>query len=110
MFSVPVILAFIVSILVTFSIVNVISRKRKSLKQEKVEGNAENCEVSNLHKNNKNCWCSEYDLSKGQKIEIFEKYGDQFCGKKPSTIIKNNEIDPFVDDKFNAHDTLTRLN
>jgi len=110
MFSVPVILAFIVSILLTFSIVNFIFRKRKSLKQEKVDANAENCEVSNLHKTNKNCWCSEYDLSKEQKIEIFEKYGDQYCGKKPSTIIKDNEIIPAFAAKFNVHDTLTKLN
>lgn len=109
MFSVPVILAFIVSILLTFSIVNFIFKKRKSLKQEKVDAKAENCEVSNLHKTNKNCWCSEYDLSKEQKIEIFEKYGDQYCGEKPSTIIKNNEIDLSIAEKFNAHDSLTRV-
>lgn len=110
MFSVPVILAFVVGVLSTLSIVNSFVRRKKFKKQEKIDSTAKNCEKHIYNKSKKSCWCSEYDLSKEQIAEIFEKYGVQLCGKNASSIIEENNISPSIAKKLNVQKSTISTN
>ena len=110
MFSVPVILAFVVGVLASLSIVNSFVKRKKYKKQEKIDNTAKNCEKHIYNKSKRSCWCSEYDLSKEQIAEIFEKYGVQLCGKDASSIIEDNNISPSIAEKLNVHKSTIRAN
>ena len=101
MFSVPVILAFVVGVLTTLSIINSFIKRKKFKKQEKIDNTAKNWEEHVYNKSKKDCWCYEYDLSEKQISEIFEKYGTQLCGKNASSIIEDNKISPSRAEKLN---------
>jgi len=110
MFSIPVILAFLVGVLTTLSIVNAFIRSKKLKKQKEIDDATESCEESNIHKKKENCWCSEYDLNKEQITEIFEKHGVQLCGKDASSIVKENELTPIIARKLNIFNSPANKN
>ena len=110
MFSIPVILAFVVGVLTTLSIINSFIKRKKFKKQEKIDNTAKKCEKHIYNESKKSCWCSEYDLSKEQIAEIFEKYGVQLCGKNASSIIEDNKISPSIAEKLNVHKSAISIN
>ncbi|MDX2445447.1 MAG: hypothetical protein QNK30_16750 [Bacteroidales bacterium] len=103
MFSIPVFLAFVIGALSILTIVNAFIRRKKFKKQEEIKRIAKNCEENNIHKNNENCWCSEYDLCKEQIAETFEKHGVQHCGKSASSIIEDSTKNTSISKKWNIN-------
>ena len=110
MFSIPVVLAFVVGVLATLSVVNAIVRRKKYKEQEKIKITAKNCEETNMHNGKENCWCCEDDLNKEQISEIFEKHGVKLCGKKSSRIIMDNKIDHSISKKMNVNKSTISAN
>lgn len=110
MFSIPVVLAFVVGVLTTLSIVNIFIRRIKYMKQEVINTTVKKCDESNLHKGKEYCWCCEGDLNKEQISEIFEKHGVKLCGKKTSRIIIDNKIDHSISKKRNVNKSTISAN
>ncbi len=110
MFSIPVVLAFVVGFLTTLSIVNAFIRSKKLKKQKEIDDVAESCEETNFHKKKENCWCSEYDLSKEQITEVIEKNGVHLCGKDSTSIVKDNELTPIIAEKLNFFNSTDKQN
>ena len=110
MFSVPVILAFVVGVFTTLSIVNAFIQQKKNKKKEKINIISKNCEKHIYHKSKENCWCCEYDLTKEQIAETFEKHGVQLCGKTASSIINDNVTNSSISKKMNVNNSTISAN
>ena len=110
MFSIPVVLAFVVGVLTTLSIVNAFVKSKKLKKQKEIDDAARSCEDSNFHKKKEDCWCCQYDLSKEQITEIIEKHGVHLCGKDSTSIVKDNELTPIIAKKLNIFNSTAKQN
>lgn len=110
MFSIPVVLAFVVGLLTTLSVVNAFIRSKRKKKQKEIDDAARSCEETGFHNKKENCWCSQYDLSKEQITEIVEKHGAHLCGKDSTSIVKDNELAPIVAEKLNVYDSVNKPN